>query len=100
MEVQLVQVAHAAGESILREIQGEATSCIVLHLPDEQTLYMWSEILWMKGLFHRKIFEPDKPWNGQLMSIGVCPRVDTPELRKIFKYLPLARFGKEVEKDV
>jgi hypothetical protein len=58
--------------------------------PDEQSLQDLSFKLFMEGIPHKCIFEPDAPWTGQLMAIGVFPG-PRKKLRKYFSNLPLLK---------
>jgi hypothetical protein len=40
---------------------------------------------------HRAIREPDAPWNGALMAIGIEPVTDRNILKKVTSSLPLLR---------
>jgi len=42
------------------------------------------------GVSFTAIREPDMPWNGQLMAIGLMPCVRSKTLRKLMSGLPLA----------
>lgn len=43
------------------------------------------------GFAFRAIREPDAPWNGALMAIGVVPMPRTTQLREVLRRFPLIR---------
>lgn len=67
--VTLAQVAHAAAESG----HGQHHTVSVLGVKDEKALRKWAKRLSERGIPHGCIHEPDEPWNGALMAIGVDP---------------------------
>ena len=80
---QLAQSVHAAGES------GPATSgtyAVVLAAPDEQALLDLHERLAYSNVPHVLIREPDAPYLGAAMAIGIPPQPRRP-LRKYTKGL-------------
>lgn len=81
----LAQTVHAAGES------GPAISgtyAVVLSVPDESALLALSNRLTEANVFHHLIREPDAPYNGAAMTLGVPPG-SRDNLRKHFKKLAL-----------
>ena len=63
-------ICHAAGES------GPArpgTYAVILAVPNEQSLMRLASVLGDRGVGHLLIREPDAPWNGQAMAIGLPP---------------------------
>ena len=63
-------ICHAAGET------GPATTgthAVILAIPNEQSLLQLAERLSLKGLDFHLIHEPDAPWNGQAMALGLRP---------------------------
>ena len=83
------QLVHAAGESSPGNL-AEGTHAIVLGVPDESALNEVAAKLDAAGVEHVKVLEPDAPWNGALMALGVKPGYRT-ELRRHLSYLPLFR---------
>lgn len=96
--VALAQVAHAAGESFykltgrsltkapamgLEDVGGTPTDpatfdahrtiVVVLGARNEHRLLKLERTLTSCGVAHVAIREPDEPWNGQLMAIGLVP---------------------------
>jgi peptidyl-tRNA hydrolase len=78
------QVTHAAGESFAaftrdshkrlgRHIEPAGTIAVVLGVPSESALRAWEKKLLRYRVQHVAIREPDAPWNGQLMAIGLWP---------------------------
>lgn len=86
---QAAQLIHAAGESSPGNIHS-GTFAFALITPNEQALQDLSFALFMGGIPHKCIFEPDAPWTGQMMAIGVCPG-PRKKLRKYFSNLPLLK---------
>lgn len=88
--VQKAQLIHAAGESTLGQRLSSGTYAFALSAKDEQELLEISERLFFAGVQHKQIREPDAPYNGALMAIGVCPG-PRKVLRKHFSNLPLSK---------
>jgi len=70
--VQTVQLIHAAGESSPGHLPS-GTYAIVLSVPSEKELKQLEQRLATKSVPHTAIREPDKPYDGALMAIGVQP---------------------------
>jgi hypothetical protein len=77
------QITHAAGESFAQfasltrhayvgSLIGNTTA-IVLRVPDERALRLVERRLLKHDIQHVAVREPDPPWNGQLMTIGLWP---------------------------
>lgn len=82
------QIIHAAGESSPGSLPS-GTIAVALQTSSKK-LYQLEEILIRDKIPHEAIREPDFPWNGELVAIGVYP--DTKEkLQKYFSQLPLVR---------
>lgn len=88
--VQAASLVHAAGESSPGGLS-EGTYAVVLAVPDEAALYSLACKLERAGVGHRLIVEPDAPWSGALMAIGLVPVVDRKEVRRWLSSLPLLR---------
>lgn len=84
------QVVHAAGESSPGALP-EHTHAVVLAAKHECQLLQVEEELLARSIAHVAIREPDAPWNGQLMAIGVVPLADRTKLQPITKKLRLLR---------
>ncbi len=90
--VQIAQVIHAAGESSPGELFiPPDTRAVALAARDEAQLIELEQTLIKAGINHVAIREPDEPWLGALMAIGVTPQIRTPELKKLMKHLPLIK---------
>jgi hypothetical protein len=68
----MAQTIHAAGESSTGEIP-KGTYAIALAARDELHLHRIEKKLIAKDIPHVAIREPDPPWNGALMAIGLVP---------------------------
>jgi peptidyl-tRNA hydrolase len=89
------QVTHAAGESfamfVLNEVHNyskrlknlSGTIAVVLGVPNERALKAVEKKLLLFGIRHVAVREPDAPWNGQLMAIGLYPREHCNQLRRL-----------------
>jgi hypothetical protein len=51
----------------------ESTHAVVLQAPNEQALLELEQRLIFEQIPHAAFREPDAPYNGQLMSIGIAP---------------------------
>ena len=58
---------------------------------DEPELAVVAEHLALAAIPHVAIREPDPPWSGALMAIGIPPLVDTRAARRVLARLPLLR---------
>lgn len=86
----VAQTIHAAGESSPGNIPGD-THAVALAADSEADLLALEQRLLASAVPHVAIREPDAPWNGQLMAIGVVPMVRTPDLKKLFRQYALLR---------
>lgn len=43
------------------------------------------------GVDHHLVHEPDSPFFGELVAIGLAPQVRSPVIRKLLQKLPLVR---------
>lgn len=87
--VQAAQLIHAAGESSPGNIPNH-TFAFALITKDEVELRDLAWKLMLAGIKIKMIFEPDAPWTGQLMAIGVVPGLRK-DLKKHFNRLKLLR---------
>jgi hypothetical protein len=78
-------LVHAAGET---GPVSPGTYAIVLQVENETALKKLYERLHANEVQVHPIFEPDHPWNGQLMAIGCWP-CSRHLLRKYLKHLKL-----------
>jgi len=67
------------------------THAVVLSVPDEATLVALSECLALHQIDHVLIREPDEPWQGAAMAIGLSPVIDRRKVRRVLGQLPLLR---------
>ncbi len=88
--VALAQTVHAAGESAQNTEVPPHTHAVVLAVPDEASLLVVETNLKLAGVDIAAIREPDPPWNGQLMAIGIKPQ-PREKIRKLLSNLPLYR---------
>ena len=85
------QVIHAAGESVEGKVPS-GTHAVALAAPSEEALERIEKRLADNDVPHISIREPDAPWNGALMAIGIRPMAqDNPNLRRAVKRLPLLK---------
>jgi peptidyl-tRNA hydrolase len=87
--VQAAQIVHASGESVDRRVE-EGTFAVVLTVPDESALARVADRLRQAGVAFTAIFEPDAPFGGALMAIGLAP-ARKESLRRHLSALPLLR---------
>lgn len=88
--VQAAQIIHAAGESCVGPVP-EGTFAIALHARDEAHLHDIKRSLWDAEVPHVAISEPDAPYGGQMMAIGLFPTDDRSRVRTVTSSLPLVR---------
>lgn len=82
------QLVHAAGESAQLIEVPPHTHAVVLSVPDEEHLLHYEKKLIRAGVQFSAIREPDAPWNGQLMTIGIRPQ-PRKKIKKLLANLPL-----------
>lgn len=86
------QLIHAAGASSAGAQPLPAnTRAIALMVADEAELALLAERLELASIRHVVIREPDPPWSGALMAIGIPPFVDLRAARRVLAKLPLFR---------
>lgn len=88
--VALAQTVHASGESAQNTTVPPNTHAVVLAVPDEATLLAVEEKLKQYDIVIVSVREPDMPWNGQLMAIGIPPQ-PREKIRRLLSNLPLYR---------
>jgi peptidyl-tRNA hydrolase len=84
------QLIHAAGESASGDLP-TGTIAVALAARDEPHLASLELELRRLGIPHRAIREPDTPWNGALMAIGIVPIADRALVREVTGGLRLLR---------
>jgi len=87
--VTAAQLVHAAGES---NPGGQHSHAVVLGVPKENLLDIEVKLS-DAGITHVAVREPDSPYNGELMAIGIVPvfRSKNKDLRRIVSGLKLLR---------
>ena len=93
--VQLAQTIHAAGQSAQLPDAGAAsppTTAVALAASPHELAEL-ARSLAAAGVRHVLVHEPDEPWRGALMAIGVVP-APRALVRRFFAHLPLVR-GKD-----
>jgi hypothetical protein len=88
--VQVAQTIHAAGESSPGNLPNN-TYAVALGVSDELELLALEDVLLREGVAHHSIREPDAPYNGALMAIGLVPQERSLTLRKLLGGLRLLR---------
>lgn len=83
------QIVHAAGESSPGNLP-ESTHAVVLAVPGEEALERIFVRLVRSQVAFKAICEPDAPWNGQMMAIGLVPAPKS-VLRRVLSDVPLFR---------
>ena len=83
------QVAHAAGESSSGDLSS-GTHVVVLSARSEMELEEIARRLTLAGVRHVQIHEPDAPFHGALMAIGLAP-ARKEVMRQHLSSLPLLR---------
>lgn len=86
--VAMAQAVHAAGESA-DPLPLSGTHAVVLGVPDERSLLRVAEKLDRRGIPHKLICEPDFPWLGQAMAIGLAPVGDRRRVSRVLGRLNL-----------
>ncbi|HLT39279.1 MAG TPA: hypothetical protein VK034_23505 [Enhygromyxa sp.] len=84
------QLIHAAGESAGGRLP-ESTIAVALAARDEAQLVEIEQQLRRSAIPHRAIREPDPPWHGALMAIGIEPVADRGAVRRVIGSLSLLR---------
>jgi hypothetical protein len=88
--VQVAQTIHAAGESCEGPLSS-GTFAIALSARSESLLEDLAIRLREAEVPHTVIREPDPPYDGQLMAIGIRPTRERDRIRRITSSLPLVR---------
>jgi hypothetical protein len=92
--VQMVNVGHACGESILQAPISKRTIIRLLHVADEAELLEYRDKLVAKGFNIATVFEPDPPYNGAAMAIATEPLTErTSAISKVVFHLKRAGDG-------
>lgn len=84
-------ICHAAGESAFAGDELPLhTHAVVLAASDEAHLEALATRLRKVKVAYVPIFEPDTPYDGAFMAIGIIPK-PTDEIRRYFGGMPLYR---------
>jgi len=86
----MAQTVHAVGES-LSVPHPDGTYAIVLAVPDIRGLLDVRDALVVAGIPHKLICEPDAPFNGAPMAVGLAPSRDRRAIRRVLGRLPLLK---------
>lgn len=84
------QLIHAAGESSPGNLSSN-TIAVGLAVDNEIQLLELEQHLISQQIPHHAIREPDEPYCGALMAIGICPSLRTKKLKRITSSLRLIR---------
>jgi hypothetical protein len=87
---QFAQLLHAAGESSPGDLP-QNTFAVALAAKSEGHLVFLEEKLRRFSIPHHAIREPDSPWDGALMAIGIRPVADRKLVKKVTSGLPLLK---------
>lgn len=82
-------IVHAAGES-LSAAHPAGTYAVVLAARDAADIERIAGFLEERGVALVRVHEPDPPWNGQLMALGI-PLGRKEDLRRHLSAFPLLR---------
>lgn len=88
--IQAAQIIHAAGHSAGVGQLHQSTYAVALSCRDEGDLRALAERLKAAGVPLHLIHEPDAPYNGQLMAIGLEPNYKS-RFKKFLSNLPLIK---------
>jgi len=83
-------IIHAAGESSPGNLP-EGTHAVALAAKNEAHLRFIEKKLRAFSISHQSIREPDAPWNGALMAIGLVPVSDRNRIKPVTKSLRLIK---------
>jgi len=70
--VQAAQIVHAAGESSPGNLP-PGTYAVVLAVDNERALARAADVIRQRGVNFTVLFEPDVPFDGAMMAIGLAP---------------------------
>jgi nucleotide-binding universal stress UspA family protein len=89
--VKAAMLVHAAGESFQEPpIRGSPVYAVALAAKGEAELHRLERKLIRADVAHQAIREPDPPFDGALMAIGIRP-ANRDQLRKFVKKYPLIK---------
>lgn len=94
VEVQMVNVGHAAGESIRTAPIDKRTKIRLLHVADETELIVYANKLADKKFEFDIVNEPDEPYNNTAMALATPPMTErVSSISKVLYHLTPVRFG-------
>lgn len=88
----IINVAHAAGESVIEAPIPKTTRLVLLQVPDERALVAEAARASGKGWEVAVVFEPDPPYDGQAMAFALTPSPRRNQLRKHFYHFDCLDF--------
>ena len=80
------QLTHAAGET---GPANPGTHAVVLSAKNKDHLLKIERQLIAHKIKHHSVREPDLPWNGEIMAIGLYPTSDRASVKPVTKRLKL-----------
>ena len=86
----IAQIVHAAGESSPGDLD-PGTFAVVLAARNEAHLLELAAELRRHQVAHKLIEEPDPPWHGAAMAIGLVPAYNRKLIQRVLGRLPLLR---------
>jgi hypothetical protein len=93
VEKQMVNVGHAAGESIRVAPIDKRTRIRLLWVEDEKELLLFYDKMKEKSYPVDIVYEPDPPYNGAAMAVGTEPMTErVSALSKVLYHLKPVRF--------
>lgn len=87
----MVNIAHAAGESVIEAPIPSTTRAVLLHVQNEKELLEYATLMEQKQIPHVLIREPDEPYSGATMALGLAPSTRRNTLRRLFYHLELVK---------
>lgn len=67
------------------------THAVALAARDEQQLHQIADRLRQRSIPFKLIEEPDAPWNGSAMAIGLYPTQNRQQIKRALSRLPLIK---------
>jgi len=92
----VAQTVHAAGETALPGGVPSGTRAVALAAKNEQHLLKIANQLRSRLISFKVIYEPDSPWNGAAMAIGLYPTQNRKPIKRALSRLPLIKEKKYV----
>lgn len=92
----VAQTVHAAGETALPGGVPSGTRAVALAAKNEQHLLKIANRLRSRSIPFKIICEPDQPWDGAAMAIGLYPTQNRKSIKRALSRLPLIKEKKYV----